>query len=106
MTSLLPRVAVGSGILLLALGCSSNNNDDADTSTTDTSPNSEDTAPDTAEQTEEVEPFTLSPGVNALTWDEELSIGTTTRQLIIQFNSERPLNSARRHLSGPPLVGL
>lgn len=90
MTSLLPRVAVGSGILLLALGCSSNNNDDADTSTTDTNPNSEDTAPDTAEQTEEVEPFTLSPGVNALTWDEELSIGTTTRQLIIQTPQSYP----------------
>ncbi len=41
---------------------------------------------------EEIEPFALTPGVNELTWDEDLSIGTTTRHLVIHTPRTYPNN--------------
>ena len=41
-------------------------------------------------QTVEGEPFTLVAGVNELTWEEELSIGTTTRHLVIHTPQSYP----------------
>ena len=83
MTSLLPRVALVSSILLFAIGCpASDSEDPADTNA--------DPTPDPGEDTEEAEPFALVAGVNELTWDEELSIGTTARQLVIHTPQTYP----------------
>ena len=90
-------IALTAWILLVNTSCSTNDGGDTSTAAVDTSTEQDTTSDDTqieddtqAEddtqieedtQTEGEEPFALEPGINELTWEEELSIGTTEHSL-------------------------
>ena len=83
--------ALGAWLLLVAVSCTTDTDDKSDNTTgglvAQTNPESNDTGSDSPE---EAEPFALESGVNTITWEEDLSIGTTTRHMVIHTPASYP----------------
>ena len=83
--------ALGAWLLLVAVSCTTDTDDKSDNTTgglvAQTNPESDDTGSDSPE---EAEPFALESGVNTITWEEDLSIGTTTRHMVIHTPASYP----------------
>ncbi len=84
MKQRIPWLIFGFWILVVTLGCTT---DGEDAPTAENALDSVDTA---TTPPAEAEPFALKPGVNEISWEEELSIGTTTRDLVIHTPQSYP----------------